>query len=103
MVHTGIKNTHLDIAFVAALTLPLILRRRSPVGVFMVLSTVALFQWMVSGPLMADTALLVALYSVAVASEWIQVIVATLILEIGVLLATVHWALVGSISSRWSC
>jgi signal transduction histidine kinase len=38
----------------------------------------------------------VALYSVAVASEWIQVIMATLVLEIGVLLATVHWALVGS-------
>ena len=90
------RTTHLDIGFVAGLTLPLIFRRRSPMGVFIVLSTVALIQWMISGPLMADAALLVALYSVAVASEWIQVIVATLVLEIGVLLATVHWALVGS-------
>lgn len=90
------RTPHLDIAIVAALTLPLILRRRFPAGVFMVLSMVALFQWFASGPLLADTALLVALYTVAVASEWILVVVATLVLEIGVLLATVHWALVGS-------
>ena len=55
-------------------------------GMFIVLSVVALVQWMVSEPLPADTALLVALYSVAVACEWIRVVVATLILEIGVLL-----------------
>jgi hypothetical protein len=90
------RTAHLDIGFVAALTLPLILRRRAPMGVFAVLSIVALVQRMVSGPLLADAALLLALYSVAVGSEWIQVVVAALILEIGVLLATVHWALVGS-------
>ncbi|MGA2303245.1 MAG: hypothetical protein ABSH29_03485 [Acidimicrobiales bacterium] len=55
-------------------------------GMFIVLSVVALVQWMVSEPLPADTALLVALYSVAVACEWIRVVVATLVLEIGVLL-----------------
>lgn len=90
------RTPHLDIGFVAGLTLPLVLRRRAPMGVFTVLSVVALVQWMVSGPLLADTALLVALYSVAVACEWIQVVVATLVLEIGVLLATVHWAPLGS-------
>jgi signal transduction histidine kinase len=90
------RTPHLNIAIVAGLTLPLILRRRFPAGVFIVLCMVALFQWFTSGPLLADTALLVALYSVAVASEWILVVVAALVLEIGVLLATVHWALVGS-------
>jgi signal transduction histidine kinase len=90
------RTPHLDIGFVAGLTLPLILRRRAPMGVFIVLSVVALVQWMVSGPLLADTALLVAVYSVAVVCEWIQVVVATLVLEIGVLLATVHWAPLGS-------
>jgi hypothetical protein len=44
------RTPHLDIGFVAGLTLPLILRRRAPMGVFIALSIVALVQWMVTGP-----------------------------------------------------
>ncbi|HWE66788.1 MAG TPA: histidine kinase [Acidimicrobiales bacterium] len=87
---------HPDLGFVAGLTLPLILRRRAPMGVFLVLAVVAAVQWGVTVPLLADAALLVALYTVAADSDWIQVAVASIILEIGVILATVRWAPVGN-------
>ena len=54
-----------DLWFVAGLTLPLIFRRRAPMTVFLVMAAVALVQWFVTGPLLADCALLVALYTVA--------------------------------------
>jgi signal transduction histidine kinase len=87
-----------DLWFVAGLTLPLLLRRRAPVTVFMVIAVVALVQWATTGPLLADAALLVALYTVAAESDWIAVVVAALILEIGVILATERWTPVGNYS-----
>jgi signal transduction histidine kinase len=45
----------------------------------------------VSGPALADTALLVAVYTVALESEWILVAAASVILEVGVVMATVRW------------
>jgi signal transduction histidine kinase len=92
------KVAHVDLWFVAGLTLPLIFRRRAPVTVFMVIAVVALVQWATTGPLLADAALLVALYTVAAESDWIAVVVATLVLEIGVILATEHWTPVGNYS-----
>jgi signal transduction histidine kinase len=47
---------------------------------------------------LADAALLVALYTVAAESDWIAVVVAALILEIGVILATERWTPVGNYS-----
>ncbi len=88
--HAG--TTHPNLWFVAGLTLPLVLRRRAPIAVFAVLAAVALAQWAVAPPLLADAALLVALYTVAADSEWLQVIAASAVLEIGVVLATVRWA-----------
>ena len=58
-----------DLWFVAGLTLPLIFRRRAPMTVFLVMAAVALVQWFVTGPLLADCALLVALYTVAAECE----------------------------------
>ena len=92
------KVAHVDLWFVAGLTPPLIFRRRAPVTVFMVIAVVALVQWATTGPLLADTALLVALYTVAAESDWIAVVVAALILEIGVILATERWTPVGNYS-----
>ena len=86
---------HLDIWFTAALTLPLMFRRRAPFAVFVAISAVALVQWTVSGPLLADAALLVALYTVAADSDWLRVVVSLLTLEIGVIVATVRWTPVG--------
>jgi signal transduction histidine kinase len=80
-----------DLWFVAGLTLPLIFRRQAPMSVFLVIAVVALVQWFVTGPLLADAALLLALYTVAVESEWMLVCGAAVILEIGVVMATVRW------------
>ncbi|MGO8860405.1 MAG: sensor histidine kinase [Acidimicrobiales bacterium] len=87
---------HSDLWFVAGLTVPLILRRRAPIAVFLVVATVALVQWSVTGPLLADSALLVALYTVTAECDWIAVVVATLIVEIGVIIATARWTPVGN-------
>ena len=53
-------------------------------------------QWLVTGPALADTALLVAIYTVAMESEWVLVVAAWVILEVGVVMATVRWTLAGS-------
>jgi signal transduction histidine kinase len=87
---------HPAFGFVAALTLPLILRRHAPFAVFIFISGVALIQLAISVPLLADVALLVALYTVAAASDWIWVIVSCLILQIGIIAATVRWTPIGS-------
>ena len=79
---------------VAALTFPLVFRRRAPMTVFLVISAVAFVQWLVTGPTLADASLLVAVYTVALESEWILVATASIILEIGVVMATVRWTLV---------
>jgi signal transduction histidine kinase len=87
-----------DLWFVAALTLPLILRRRAPIVVFLVIALVAFVQWTTTTPLVADSALLVALYTVAAECDWLAVVVAALTLEIGVILATEHWTPIGNYS-----
>ena len=92
------KVSQPDLWFVAALTLPLILRRRAPIAVFMIIAIVAFAQWTTTTPLVADSALLVALYTVAAECDWLAVVVAALILEIGVILATEHWTPVGNYS-----
>jgi signal transduction histidine kinase len=92
------KVSHPDLWFVAGLTLPLILRRRAPISVFMVIAIVAFAQWSTTSPLVADSALLVALYTVTAECDWLAVVVAALILEIGVILATERWTPIGNYS-----
>ena len=92
------KVSHPDLWFVAGLTLPLILRRRAPIGVFLVIAVVAFAQWSTTAPLVADSALLVALYTVTAECDWLAVVVAALILEIGVILATERWTPIGNYS-----
>jgi signal transduction histidine kinase len=87
---------HPNLAFVAALTIPLFLRRRAPFSVFLAISLVAGVQLLTSTIVLADASLLVALYSVAATSEWIRVVVSAGILQCGVIAATVHWNPVGS-------
>jgi signal transduction histidine kinase len=90
------RVSHPDLWFVAGLTLPLILRRRAPIVVFMIIALVAFAQWTTTTPLVADSALLVALYTVTAECDWLAVVVAALTLEIGVILATEHWTPVGN-------
>jgi signal transduction histidine kinase len=88
---------HPSAALVVALTLPLILRRRAPIAVFGVVAAFALVQYFTfSNAIVADAALLLALYTVAVESHWVQVVAASIVLEAGVIMATVHWVPTGN-------
>jgi len=75
-----------------ALILPLIFRRKAPFTVFLVISGVAFVQWCTNVPLAADAALLLALYTVAAHESRARAIVAALILQVGVVLASVRFA-----------
>jgi signal transduction histidine kinase len=92
------RVSHPDLWFVGALTLPLILRRRAPIVVFLVIALVAFVQWTTTTPLVADSALLVALYTVTAECDWLAVVAAALTLEIGVILATERWIPIGNYS-----
>jgi signal transduction histidine kinase len=85
-----------------ALILPLLARRRAPNTVFLVLCALASVQWLANVPLAGDASLLVALYTVAARRSRRDALVASGILEIGVVLASVRFApasdgLVGSL------
>ncbi|MFF2951656.1 sensor histidine kinase [Kitasatospora sp. NPDC057965] len=79
------------LALTAALTLPLLWRRRAPRTVFGVVAAVALVQWLVDVQLPADVALLVALYTVAARSGRRGTLLAWAVVEAGVLLACLRW------------
>jgi signal transduction histidine kinase len=82
---------HPNLFVVAALIFPLVFRRRAPEAVFAIIATVAFVQWLVSGPALADVSLLVAMYTVAVESDWVFVAIAAAVLEAGVIMATIRW------------
>ncbi len=86
----------IDLWLSAALAFPLMLRRRSPVAVFFMIAVVAFTQWLVTGPLPADVALLVAVCTVAADSPWVWVLVCAAVLEDGIVMATVRWRPTGS-------
>ncbi len=90
------RGTAPNLWLAAALILPLIFRRRAPMTVFLVISAVALVQYLVASPALADAALLVALYTVALESQWFFVVVASVILEAGVVMATISWTPTGN-------
>ncbi|MGW5682276.1 sensor histidine kinase [Nonomuraea sp. NPDC003754] len=75
-----------------ALALPLVWRRRAPVSVFCAVCTAAFAQWLAGVQLVTDVALLVAVYTVAARSAWRHTLAAWLVLEAGVVLASVRWA-----------
>lgn len=79
-----------------ALVLPLLWRRRFPVPVFFFIAAVALAQWISGVPLVADVALLVALYTVTVQGSRRQAFLAAAVLELGVILASVRFAPTGN-------
>jgi len=89
-------GTHPSLLLAAALIFPLVLRRRAPMTIFLVVAAVAFVQWIVTGPALADVALLVALYTVALESDWRLVTAAAVILEAGVVMATARWDPVGN-------
>jgi len=80
----------------AALVVPLAWRRRSPVATFMVLAAVAFVQWWVSVPLVTDVSLLAALFTVALERDRRTALRAGVVLETGVVMASLRWALADS-------
>lgn len=84
------------IVFLVALIAPLIARRLQPSLVFAVISAVAFAQWLASRPQLADVALVVALYTVAAHESRARAAVATVVLEAGVVMASVNWELAGT-------
>jgi signal transduction histidine kinase len=85
-----------------ALILPLLARRRAPNRVFVALSAIAFVQWLAHVPLAADASLLVSLYTVAARRSRREALVASAILEFGVVLASTRFVpasdgLVGSL------
>lgn len=76
----------------AALTLPLLWRRRAPFVVFCVIATIAFGQWLGGTDLAADVSLLFAIYTVAAQEPRGRVIAACVMLELGVILAVARWA-----------
>jgi signal transduction histidine kinase len=84
-------------AFQAALILPLIWRRRAPTAVFCVIAMVAFVQWLVTDPLPADGALLVALFTLAVHESPRRALMGTAVMTAGVVMASVRWAPAGDV------
>jgi signal transduction histidine kinase len=70
---------------------PLVLRRRHPLSVFGFLCAVAMAQWVLGFLIVADAALLVALYTVAVHCDRRLALAAAGVLEVGVGLAVLQW------------
>jgi signal transduction histidine kinase len=75
----------------AALVIPLAWRRSYPSPVFVVVAFVGLVQLLVGPPLLADAALLAALYTVAAHDSRHRALAAAGILEIGAILAAIQW------------
>jgi signal transduction histidine kinase len=75
-----------------ALAIPLVWRRRWPLEAFAVIAALAFVQWLTRERMVADVALLVAFYTVAARSDLRRTVVAAVVLEAGVLLATLRWS-----------
>jgi signal transduction histidine kinase len=92
----GLASQHrLDagtIAFCAALCGPLLLLRRDPRLCFAVVALVAFVQWLLSAPQLADVAVLISLYRVALDSDLAEVAVAAGVVELGAIMAAAKWS-----------
>ena len=73
------------------LAVPLADRRRAPINAFLVITAVAFVQWLASVELVADVALLVALYTVAAHRPQRAAVAGAVILEAGAILAALRW------------
>jgi signal transduction histidine kinase len=77
--------------FTVGLALPLLLRRRYPVGAFAAIAAIALVQWFAGVHAFGDAALLVALYTVAANRPPRELIAVAVVLEVGIVLASARW------------
>jgi signal transduction histidine kinase len=87
-----------NVVLQAALILPLIWRRRAPSAVFSVIAAVAFVQWLVTVPLPADVALLIALFTLAVHASSRRALMGAGVAEAGAIMASVRWAPAGDVA-----
>jgi signal transduction histidine kinase len=80
------------VIFCCALCAPLLLRRLSPILCFGTIAFVALAQWLLAGPQLADGALLVSMYWVALDGSLIEGALAAGTLELGAIMVVVRWS-----------
>jgi signal transduction histidine kinase len=84
---------HADLlVFCACLCAPLLLHRRDPMRAFVLVAVVCFVQWLVSGPQLADAAVLVALYWVARDGGLTELAAAVAVVEAGAIMAAAHWS-----------
>jgi signal transduction histidine kinase len=92
----GLATQHrldtLTAVFCAALCASLLLRRLSPALCFAVIAIVALTQWLLAPPQLADAAVLIALYWVARDGSLIEGALAAGTVELGAIIAAVRWS-----------
>lgn len=77
--------------FCAALTLPLLLHHRSAALSFAAVALVALLQWLIAGPELADVSVLIALYWVCDESEPLIMLAALAATETGAIMIALSW------------
>ncbi len=83
----------LAVIFCATLCGPLLARRRlSPFLCFGAIALIAFAQWLLAGPQLADAALLIALYRVALDGSLIEGALAAGTVELGAIMAAVRWS-----------
>jgi signal transduction histidine kinase len=84
---------HADLlVFCACLCAPLLLHRRNPLHAFALVAAVCFVQWLVSGPQLADAAVLVALYWVARDGGLAELAAAAVVVEAGAIMAAARWS-----------
>jgi len=92
----GLATQHrlntLGVIFCGALCAPLLLRRLSPFLCFGTIALVALAQWLLAAPQLADAAVLIALYWVALEGDFAEVLLAAATVEAGAIMAAVRWS-----------
>jgi signal transduction histidine kinase len=80
------------IGFCVALCAPLLLHRGNARVCFVTIALVAFAQWLLSVPQIADVAVLVALYWVALESDLAEVALAAATVEAGAIMAALRWS-----------
>jgi signal transduction histidine kinase len=80
------------LVFCAALVAPLLLRRSDPRACFATVALVAFLQWLFSVPQLADFAVLISLYWVALESDLAEVAIAAATVEAGAIMAALRWS-----------
>ncbi|MDE3132834.1 MAG: sensor histidine kinase [Acidobacteriota bacterium] len=79
------------LGFCAALCLPLLLRQWAPRLGYACIVLVALLQWLISGPQLADVAVLIALYWICLECDVASILAAAAVAETGAIMLALRW------------